>query len=174
MQELVFKKDWPVPDEVMLEIGRISVQWNSLENLLTICIGKLAGFDVQKEPASFVMVNHSSFPQKIDIFSSLCELLCEDYPKLKDYKEAVSAIKIAQKRRNKYIHNTITHDKKSDIVHLSSGTARGKLKISITPLDLSDLKETIRDIHEANRLLTKIVLGLDFGTFDERSAEILA
>jgi hypothetical protein len=36
---------WPISDEYLLEVGRVTVVWAELESLLNMCVGKLAGFD---------------------------------------------------------------------------------------------------------------------------------
>jgi len=36
---------WPIPDNYLVEIGRVALLWAALENLLNLCLGKLAGFD---------------------------------------------------------------------------------------------------------------------------------
>lgn len=31
--------DWPLPDAYLLEIGRVTALWGSLESLLNLCLG---------------------------------------------------------------------------------------------------------------------------------------
>jgi hypothetical protein len=79
--------NWPLPNNILVEIGRVSALWNVLETLLTLCIGKLSGYDI-KDPRSFILIVHSSFPQKLDILSSLCDYClfpkCWDSPSVKN------------------------------------------------------------------------------------------
>ena len=66
---------WPVPDEFLIEIGRVSALWASLESFLNVCLGKLAGFNDLNDPKPFILITHSSFPQRLDILGALCEQL---------------------------------------------------------------------------------------------------
>lgn len=58
---------WPLPDEYLIELGRVAALWATLESFLNICIGKLAGFNEFSDPKPFILVNHASVPQKIDM-----------------------------------------------------------------------------------------------------------
>ena len=49
---------WPIPDSYLVEIGRVTVLWSSLESFLNLCLGKLAGF-ADGDPKPFVLVNHT-------------------------------------------------------------------------------------------------------------------
>ncbi|MDP3000061.1 MAG: hypothetical protein Q8N47_21425 [Bryobacterales bacterium] len=62
---------WPLLEEYLVEIGRVAVLWSGLEGFLGICIGKLAGFNELTDPKPFILVNHTSFPQRLDILSTL-------------------------------------------------------------------------------------------------------
>ena len=67
--------DWPVANEYLVELGRITCAWGSLEHSLNTNIGKLAGFDEANDPIPFIFIIHSSFPQRLDMFGSLCAII---------------------------------------------------------------------------------------------------
>ncbi|MHB1141537.1 MAG: hypothetical protein ACYC1T_07265 [Sulfuricaulis sp.] len=152
---------WPLPDEYLIEIGRISALWVSLENFLGICIGKLAGFDEAMDIKPFILVNHSSFPQKLDMLSALCELLKGEFPRLANHKEVVSKVKSAQASRNRYVHNTIGLDPDTGKMQLAQGSARGKVKASLDTVCIADIRRATIDIDEAFVALFNLVLGVD-------------
>src|SRR3972149_3903969 len=91
---------WPLPDGYLLELGRVAALWATLDSFLNLCIGKLAGFNVLNDPKAFILVTHSSFPQRLDIFSALCEQLVSEFPNLKGYDAVVRVLRQAQKLRN--------------------------------------------------------------------------
>jgi hypothetical protein len=74
--------DWPLPDNYLIEVGRVSVVWSALESFLNLCIGKLAGFSELEDPKPFILINHASFPQRLDMLGALCEQLVPEYPRL--------------------------------------------------------------------------------------------
>src|SRR5688572_17852779 len=97
-------KGWPLPDEYLIELGRVSAVWASLESLLNLCLGKLAGFNELNDPKPFILVYHASFPQRLDMLGSLCEHLAPNFPHLADHKSVIGLLRGAQKLRNTYMH----------------------------------------------------------------------
>jgi hypothetical protein len=103
-----YRDGWPLPDEYLVELGRVSALWASLESLLNALIGKLAGFDALDDATPFILVAHSSFPQRLDMLGALCEGLQSEHPHLADYREVISRLRSAQTSRNKFAHNGIS------------------------------------------------------------------
>ncbi|MDX6577314.1 MAG: hypothetical protein QOE96_3267 [Blastocatellia bacterium] len=152
---------WPLPDQYLVELGRISALWASLESFLNICIGKLAVFNDVNDPKPFILIAHSSFPQRLDILGSLCEQLTSEFPKLGEYKDVLSALKTAQKLRNDFSHQGMSLNEENGFVEMPIGSARGSLKVTIRKIELPDIKITIVAIDEAQCALCKLVLGRD-------------
>jgi hypothetical protein len=101
---------WPLPDDYLIEMGRVSALWTTLESLLNMCLGKLAGFNDLNDPKPFILVNHSSFPQRLDMLGSLCENLAPEFPSLADYDSVIGKLRSAQKRRNTFMHHGIARN----------------------------------------------------------------
>lgn len=169
LEKLNFQ-NWPIPDKYLVEVGRITALWASLESFLNLCIGKLAGFNELSDPKPFILVNHSSFPQKLDMLGTLCEQLVPDFPNLEKYKNTISKLKTAQKQRNKFMHNGMSLNPESGRIDMAHGTARGKLKTNIEPIDVGDIRRAIIEIDEAQVSLYKLVLGRDIEPVWKRKA----
>lgn len=152
---------WPLPDEYLIEIGRVSTMWAILESFLNLCIGKLAGFNELGDPKPFILVNHASFPQRLDMLGTLCEQLAPEFPKLSGYKEVIARLKAAQSLRNKFAHHSIGFDKASGKAEIAIGSARGSLKVGVESVDVADIRRTVMNIDEAQVSLYKLVLGRD-------------
>lgn len=153
--------DWPLPDHYLMEIGRVAAIWAQLESFLNLCIGKLAGFNDLNDPKAFILVTHSSFPQRLDILAALCEQLIGDFPNLEGYGEVVQQLRQAQRRRNDLMHYSMGVNPESGEVEMVKGTARGKLKVGVQKVSLVDLRRASMIIHDAQRSLYKLVLGRD-------------
>ena len=138
---------------------------------LNMTIGKLAGFNDIYDPKAFILVNHSSFPQKLDIFGSLCEQLTTEYPNFKPYQKVISKIKTAQKLRNKFMHNGMNHNPETNRIEMPQASARGKLKINIEPIDVTDIKKAIIEIDEAQISLYKLIFGREIKPVWERKQQ---
>lgn len=152
---------WPLPDDYLLELGRVSALWASLETFLNLCIGKLAGFNDLNDPKAFILVTHSSFPQRLDVLSALCEQLVGAFPNLTGYESVVRQLRQAQKLRNDFLHFSMALNEESGQVEMAKGTARGSLKVGVEKVQLADLRRASMAIHEAQLALYKLVLGRD-------------
>ena len=156
MNRLDFDSGWPLPDDVLLELGRMTALWPSLEGCVNLAIGKLMGYSELLDYRSVIVLAHSNFQQRVDIFSSLCEQLTPDYPNLAEYKSVLKLINSVQKGRNKYAHNPISMDE-NDEYSVSYASARGTLKTTVEIVRLNDIKEVTAKIHEACCALHSLV-----------------
>jgi hypothetical protein len=150
--------DWPLPDGFLVEIGRIASHWATLESFLNICLGKLAGFNDLEDPKAFILVTHSSFPQRLDVLSALCEQLEGEHPHLNGYQKVVQQLKQAQKLRNDFMHYGMSVDPETQQVTMSKGTARGTLKVGVIKVSVADIRRVTVAIHEGQLALYKLVL----------------
>lgn len=105
-----YRAGWPLPDEYLMELGCVSAVWAWLESLLNTLLGKLAGFDAMNDSTPFILVVHSSFPQRLDMFGALCEALKAEPPNLANHKEVVPKLRAAQTSRNRLAYNAIGFD----------------------------------------------------------------
>lgn len=168
MKRLEFDKGWPLPDDVLLELGRMTALWPSLETTINIGIGKLMGYDQVLDTRSVIVLAHANFQQRIDIFESLCEQLAPEYPTLSDYKAVCNRVKGAQKARNKYAHNAITRDENGQL-GLSYASARGTLKLNVEIVRINEIKEATAKIHEACCAVHSLVTGQRVSPIWERT-----
>jgi len=152
---------WPLPDGCLLELGRVAALWASLESFLNLCIGKLAGFNELNDPKAFILVAHSSFPQRLDILGALCEHLANESPNLKGYAPVIRQLRQAQKLRNDFMHYGMSSNPDSGHIEMAKGTARGTLKVGVEKVDVADLRRASMAIHEAQLALYKLVLRRD-------------
>ena len=100
---------WPIPDQYLIELGRINALWSSLETFLNMSVSKLSRFQDYDE-IPFILINHASFPQRVDMIGALCEHLKAEFPHLADFQTVVSKLKSAQRLRNDFAHNGIGYD----------------------------------------------------------------
>jgi hypothetical protein len=152
---------WPLPDEYLIELGRVSALWGSLESFLNICIGKLAGFHELHDPKPFILITHASVPQRLDMFGALCEHLVAELPHLAAYKQVIGALRTAQKSRNNFMHHGMAVNPESGAVDMAIGSARGTLKVSVEKVDIADIRRATMDIDEAQTVLYRLVLRRD-------------
>jgi hypothetical protein len=158
-----FGENDPLPDDYLLALGRVAALSAALESQVELLLLKLAGFDplaTSGDLRGLVLIRHSSFQQKIDAFSSLCEMLHADYRNLSDYAAVLKLVRTAQAARNTYLHNAMAVNPRDSLVHLSRATARGKLKLEVKPLPISDLHSAAAAIRAAMKALHRLVTGV--------------
>lgn len=153
-----YKDGWPLPDEYLVELGRVTALWASLESFLNLCLGKLAGFDALTDKTPFILVSHASFPQRLDMLGALCEELKDQHPNLAAHKDVVAKLKAAQSARNRFSHNGISFNPEKSGYFLAQGSARGKVKTAVTAVNAEEIHHAAKEIHLANLALYKLVL----------------
>ena len=163
-----FKDHWPAPNDYLLELGRMTTIWGTLESTVNIAISKLAGYESALDFRALIMVAHSSFQQRVEIIGSLCEQLLPEHPSLRGYEAVIKKIQAAQKARNKYAHNAVIAHEETGDVTVSYATARGTLRTNTEPVQLADIKEATAKIHEAMCALHTLVTGRELKPLWER------
>ncbi|OGW62176.1 MAG: hypothetical protein A2V83_06120 [Nitrospirae bacterium RBG_16_64_22] len=163
-----FKDHWPAPNEYLLELGRMTTIWGTLESSVNLAISKFAGYESALDFRALIMVAHSNFQQRVDIVSALCEQLLPEYPRLKDYEAVIAKIQAAQKARNKFAHNAITSDEETGEVSVSYATARGSLKTKTEIVKLEAITDATAKIHGAMCALHTLVTGRELKPMWER------
>ncbi|SOS42782.1 hypothetical protein CFBP3840_P100115 (plasmid) [Pseudomonas syringae] len=130
---LEMPKDWPLPDYYLLELGRIAATWSVLEGSLNIYIKKLLGINDPDDARPQIITTHMNFKQKQDAFGTLCDILKDSHPGLKDYQAVIAAMNKAAKARNIYVHGSLHYDTETANLLLSSVSARGSFKVTFVP-----------------------------------------
>jgi hypothetical protein len=158
-ESLDFDEAQYLPDEWLVELGRITQAWANFEQLLNLMLGKLAGFDGAFGTIPSILITHSSFPQRLDMFAALCEARLPEHSNLATYKEVLALARRAQARRNKFMHNQIgVADCEPGFGKIGIVSARGKLKQNLEEISLSELKEASQMIVDAGRSMFLLVL----------------
>jgi hypothetical protein len=148
-----------LPDAYLTELGRVSVRWSMLETWINFALIRLAGKDIH-EGRSLVIFNHMAFPQKLDVLGALVsELLVNSTscPWLAPYaKEVKPRLDEAQRKRNELIH--AKWGTENGQVTRSKITARGSLKIDISPVTVEEIRAVSDLIYEAADALNALII----------------
>ncbi|WP_330215973.1 hypothetical protein [Pseudomonas sp. AM8] len=156
MERLEFASDQPIPDEYLLELGRMTATWTRLEFGLNFVISRLMGFD-RYDVRPVIAFAHANFQQRVEVFAALCDRMQANHSQLALYQSVLTKIKGAQKGRNKYAHNVITSDG-SGKIFVTLITAKGSFKIKPETIYLNDIKEVTAKIVEAAHGLNSLIV----------------
>lgn len=153
-------EDWTpdIPDEFLTEIGRVTTRWAILESMLDLCLMKLAGKELT-DPRSLIIFNHMAYPMKLDILAALISELLPNYPGLAGFPAIHQSLKQAQEKRNLVAHSKFGVNAESGDVEISRVNARGKLKTSITPITLAEIKSASELVANAAQNLWDLVVA---------------
>jgi hypothetical protein len=150
---------WPLPDEFMLELGRLSALFGTLESQINMAISKLLGYEKILDWRAATVTAHANLKQRIDMLETLCHELEAEYPHLKGYGSVLGKIKKAQTGRNKYMHNSLYYNQDTGRVEATSLSARGQMKPRTESVELDEMRALSGNIHLAmldlHRLITK-------------------
>jgi len=147
-----------IPDEYLLAIGKVCVQWGALETVVDLAIAKLGGFR-SFDPRAMIITAHMTWPLKMDIIEALITALREDaaHAHLARFDEIKPMLKVAQDGRNKCVHGQWGYDKGN--VSKLRATARGRLRASINTITVDDIDKAAGDIGRAGAAIIKLILN---------------
>jgi hypothetical protein len=149
-----------LPDDYLIAIGKVCVQWGILEHFVELVLLKLAELPHDSTNGK-IIVNHMSWPQKMDIINSLVDQLLPQYPRLAGYDEqVVPLLKKAQEGRNRIIHGFWATPQKSSVLLLRA-TARGKLKLYADEMTVTKIEAVLADINNAAAAIYNKVIGTE-------------
>lgn len=146
-----------IPDDYLIAIGKVCVQWSTLEGITEMMIAKLAGFPM-RDPRSTIMISHMAWPMRVDILSALADALEENNPRLNTYPKVLGLLRKAQQGRNRIVHGMWGSDETGKVIALRA-TVRGKLKLSMDSITLEEIHRIQGDIEIAAAALYDLVLG---------------
>lgn len=142
-----FPERWPLPEQYLTELGRVSVLFGALESNVNIAISKLAGYDGVFDWRSAVVTAHANFKQRVDILETLCHELHDEHPQLKNYRAVLKKIKQVQVERNRFMHNSLSFDPEAGEVKASSLSARGQMKPRVETVAIAQMRKLSAEIH---------------------------
>jgi hypothetical protein len=153
----IFYGDFPdLPDAYLIEIGRVSVRWSMLETMLHFALIKFAGMNIL-EGRSHAIFHHMAFPQKLDVLGTmLSELVVTPHSQvLRDgyIKDVKPLLDEAQRKRNDLIH--AKWGVEGGQVTKSRITARGALKMSVTPISVEEIRAAADVIDKATLAIAR-------------------
>lgn len=153
---------WPVPDEYLVEIGRIALVWAGLEDFLYSCIGKLAGYEDLSDPRVLTIVSHADFDSNLKLLEKLCAQLLSSHRNLAPYPDVISALRDAESNKDMYLHGKMAPNPGTGIVEVEiTDIVDGVLQRQDRAVTIGQLREVLLEIDEAQHQLYKLTLAVE-------------
>jgi hypothetical protein len=146
-----------LPEPFLTAIGKVCVSFALMESIVELSISKLSDLDFLKNPKGTILLAHMSWPQRMDILSSLIGYLKDEYPRLNGWPEVQTLLRDAAEGRNRVVHARWAYlDGKVRILRLS---ARGKLKMSNDVVEVAEIEDVNMKCGTAAARLLKLIIG---------------
>lgn len=127
-------------EKVILEIGRVSVNFSNLELLVSAFISKLASDDPK---IGAIIASEMSFRNLLNAFSSLYQYKIKDVNLVNKLNEIIKLLGNAEEKRNQLIHSTYASPHGEDkMVRIKITAKQNKgLKFTHEPINIELLQK---------------------------------
>ncbi len=134
------KLELPVSDEHLKSIGRITVNFALLEEILSLCIRALIKSEQQ---VGHILTAELSLKQKVALFSSLYKYRVHNTEEPPELKKLLSRVAQAEEKRNTTIHALWSTGSTKEMVTRVKITAKRSsgLKFHFREMSVQDLDE---------------------------------
>jgi hypothetical protein len=138
--------DFGIPDEYLLELGKIIVSFGKLESLLNETLAWAMIDDIAAYPRALAAFAHMNFTMRMDALEAMLFLIEKEFAEL--YRDKVyQHLKDAQAGRNSAVHQ-LWSTSQGEITR-SDVKAKRKLKLTTTSVSLQDLKDVLQTVENA-------------------------
>lgn len=145
-----------LPETYLAAIGKVTVAWGVLEGVVDLAITKFAAIDLY-DGRGAILTAHMTWPLKMDVLETLVTELTPAFPRLAKFTTIKALLKKAQEGRNRVVHGAWNYE--DGQVSKLRATARGKLKVSVVPVSLSEIEVITLDIGRAGAETFKLVVN---------------
>lgn len=149
-------------NEILLVVGQLNYTWTNTESLLIHLIAGLA--KVNKETAVIIFLTLNTTRARIELVERLAKSRQTATPCRRDVLEATDQLSRQAKLRNKYSHCIYSFDEtgtraSTQLMRIVDGKDEiryGKQE-ELDDVELSRIRQSIRDMQQINTLIWKIV-----------------
>ncbi len=152
---------WPLPDEYLAEIGRITLLWARLEKLLATAVANLAGFGNLADPRIYIVFTRPDFQHNLGLLQELCDHLAPRNPRMQDYPQVIALLAAAALSRARYTGGGLATNPGDGRVELDVARAGDRFNLTTVPVAVTDLQQVAVEIDAAQHALYKLVMTLE-------------
>ncbi len=139
-----------IPDDYLMEIGRVSSHWSHFEMVLQMCMVLVLGKKQNDFRAHAVFI-HMSYPQQADVLGAMISGLNppDGYPSSRYRQEILPLLNDAASRRNAVLHSR--WGVIDGVVTRLDVKARGSIKLTQFATSIKDVEDASESILKASR-----------------------
>ncbi|MET0379085.1 MAG: hypothetical protein ABW049_08855 [Spongiibacteraceae bacterium] len=152
---------WPLPDDYLIEVGRLALVWGRLENLLRNVVANLAGLENLSDPRLFLVFNHPDFEHNVELLRQLCKQLAPGTPNLKHYPELVAQLLAVKKIRDTYLNGAMSPNPGNGEIEMDVPAEHNPAEIITRKVQVVDLRCAMMAIDDVQHEVYNLVVGLE-------------
>ncbi len=135
-----------LPEEYLTAIGIVSTATAQTEDILQNAIAGLLKVDIE---VGWAVTTHMANPLRDSCLRSLAEIQIDDLDTLDELDLLLDDIKAAFAKRNNIVHNLWCHDINTKEIYTVVTSARTRLEVDITKVDLQSIGEAATSMYTA-------------------------
>lgn len=152
---------WPLPDEYLAEVGRITLLWARLEKLLETAVANLAGFNNLSDPRVYIVFTHPGFSQNLALLKELCKHLAPSNPGMRDYQLVIDQLTAAEVSRDRFTSGALGTNQGDGRVEMTVAAESNRFDMITVDVSIADLQQVAVAIDAAQHALYKLVMTLE-------------
>ena len=164
-----------ISDEILVEIGKITVVFGLIEHSLSEIIGRIVTVGGRVRELGTIVTAELSFKQRVSVLTSLLLLALEkDNDAIKQFNRLKPLLFDAEQKRNVVVHSVWAKDEESADPHgvlriKSTAKSRHGLRIDFIAMSLDDLRRITDLLGKAYGQLCVFELQFHSDSAEDRS-----
>ena len=152
---------WPLPNDYLVEVGRIALLWARLEKFVSNAVANFVGFENLADPKAYIVFTSPSFERNLELLEKLCALLSPTTPNLVGYETVLRDLRAAREAANLYIKGGMTPNPGDGSVEIDFSDPLDPSAATVKTVTIADLRDAIMCIDEAQHALYKLVIAIE-------------
>jgi hypothetical protein len=153
--------DWPVPNDYLVEIGRLALLWARLETYVGTTIAVLAGHGDLTDARAYILFTHHSFEQNLQLLAKLCAQLVAGTPNLKAYPQVIEKLEAAKQERDRLINGSMAPNPGNGEIEMEVIAVKEKLTTRCQKVELADFKRAVLLLDDAQHSLYELIIAVE-------------
>lgn len=149
--------DWPLPDPYLAAVGRITLLWERLQQLLSLANANLTGFGNLGDQRVDTVFSRGPFTERLALLEDLCAAILPAHPGLASYRGTADMLREADALRRQYLEGALAPSPADGRVEMAVDV-NGKRQTR--EVSVAELAQAAIVIDAAQHALYKLVMAM--------------
>jgi hypothetical protein len=152
---------WPLPNDYLVEVGRIALMWARLETLVMNSVANFSGLENLADPRNFIVYSRPNFGENIQLLEALCDHLLPTNPNLHGYQQVLDQLRDAQGAMALYTRGGMNPNPGTGAVEMDLPDPASPGRTLSRQVQIADLRRAMMVIDEAQHALYKLLTAIE-------------